>query len=236
MGAASGVVAAAGIEFCRQRLWLTGFAGQTSAGDCGNPQPDAPTTTRTLRDATAFEMSVRIAAAQFLSALGALGLVLAAIGLYGIVSYLVASQTRELGVRMALGASPERLRNEVTWRGMRLMLWGLGAGLVFSLAGARLLAVLLAGLSPADPISFAGSAAVSLAMGVIASCSAGAPCDQNRSDGGAARILITRRRLAPARPAQGAAAKTHPARTCRRAPRPGGPRLQECAIPRLPAR
>jgi predicted permease len=132
-------------------------------------EPDAPTRTRTLRDATAFEMSVRRAAVRLLTALGALGLLLAAIGLYGIVSYLVASQTTELGVRMALGASAPMVLREVLWRGMRLTLWGLACGLVFSLAGARLLAFLLVGLSPADPVSFVGAAVLLLAMGVAAS-------------------------------------------------------------------
>jgi ABC-type antimicrobial peptide transport system permease subunit len=58
---------------------------------------------------------------------------------------------------------------EVLWRGLRLTLWGLGAGMVFSLVGARLVASLLAGLSPADPVSFAATAALLLLMGALAS-------------------------------------------------------------------
>jgi ABC-type antimicrobial peptide transport system permease subunit len=132
-------------------------------------QADAPTTTVTLRDATAFEMSIRRAAVQLLTTLGTLGLLLAAIGLYGVVSYLVASQTTELGVKMALGASPATVLREVLWRGLRLTLWGLSAGLLLSLIGARLMAALLAGLSPSDPFSFAGTAVLLVVMGLLAS-------------------------------------------------------------------
>jgi putative ABC transport system permease protein len=130
---------------------------------------NAPTKTVTLRDATSFEFIVRRAGAQLLGGLGLLGWVLAAIGLYGIVSYVVASRTTEFGVRMALGATGAMIERDVVWRGLRLTLQGLGIGVLLALAGARLLASALAGLSPADPITFLATAALLVAMGITAS-------------------------------------------------------------------
>lgn len=130
---------------------------------------DSPTKTMTLQEATSFEFVVRRAGARLLSGLGLLGWLLAAVGLHGIVSYVVASRTTELGVRMALGATNSMVRRDVLWRGLRLTLYGLAIGLFFSLAGARLLRSALAGLSPADPITFVASAALLIAMGLAAS-------------------------------------------------------------------
>ena len=112
---------------------------------------------------------VRRAAAQLLSSLGFLGWLLAAIGLYGIVSYVVASRTTEFGVRMALGATSRVVRREVLWRGLRLTLVGLIAGTLIGLASARLLVSVLAGLNPADPLTFGAVALLLVMMGLVAS-------------------------------------------------------------------
>jgi ABC-type antimicrobial peptide transport system permease subunit len=81
----------------------------------------------------------------------ATGLGLAALGVYGLLSYTVARRTRELGIRMALGATPSSVRRLVVGNGLRLA----GLGLVFGLGGAwgatRLLRGLLYGIGPADP-------------------------------------------------------------------------------------
>jgi putative ABC transport system permease protein len=104
-----------------------------------------------------------------LGALGATGLLLASLGLYGIVSYIVASRVTEFGVRMALGASAAVVGREVLRRGLALTLAGLAIGLALSLGLARLLSALLAGLSPADPVAFGASAIILLSVGVAAS-------------------------------------------------------------------
>jgi putative ABC transport system permease protein len=90
-----------------------------------------------------------------------LGLTLAIIGVYGVMSNSVAQQTHEIGVRMALGAAPTAIAGMIIKRGSRLLLIGIGVGLVGSLLTVRLLSGQIWNISPFDPISFG---AVSLAI------------------------------------------------------------------------
>jgi len=85
-----------------------------------------------------------------------IALVLAAVGVYGVVSYAVAQRTREIGVRMALGAQRSSVLRLVLAQGLRLTLVGVALGLIGSLAGARLLQSLLFGVGVHDPVTFAG--------------------------------------------------------------------------------
>jgi predicted permease len=123
----------------------------------------------TLRDAASTELNMRQVGTQFVGAIGMLGLLLTAIGLYGVVSYLVASRTSELGIRMALGATPSRLHREILGHAGRLVAAGIALGVPASLAIASALTTFLAGLSPLDPIAFTGAAAVLLFVAFIAS-------------------------------------------------------------------
>jgi predicted permease len=79
---------------------------------------------------------------------------LAGIGLYGIVSYAVARRSREVGIRMSLGAEPARVVRGIVWEGMALAIVGAGVGLLLAFAGARLLESLLFGVSAFDPLTF----------------------------------------------------------------------------------
>jgi len=106
--------------------------------------------------------------ALLLAGFAFVSLLLAAIGLYGVMASSVRGSMRELGVRAALGASPERLRRAVLAQAMIVTGTGALAGLVVALAASRLLAKLLFEVSPADPISMIGSALLLLAVALVA--------------------------------------------------------------------
>ena len=111
------------------------------------------------------------AAAALLGLTGVLALFLAAIGLYGVLSYLVTLRTREIGVRMALGAGRADVVRLVVGRGLRLVGVGLGIGLVLSAAVTRFGSFLLYGTSPLDPPTFAAVVALLLAVALLAAWS-----------------------------------------------------------------
>ncbi len=92
--------------------------------------------------------------AGLLAAFGLLGLVLASVGLYGVVAYAVSRRTREMGLRLALGAGRGQVLGLVVREGMSLVLVGIGLGMVGALALGRLLAGWLFGISPGDPLTF----------------------------------------------------------------------------------
>jgi putative ABC transport system permease protein len=99
----------------------------------------------------------------------ALAVVLASIGIYGVMSYSVAERTREFAVRMALGAGPREILRLVLGEGLGLTAAGLGLGLAMSLAATRLLASLLFGVSATDPVTFGGAVLVLAATALLAS-------------------------------------------------------------------
>jgi len=111
------------------------------------------------------------AAAGLLGLTGVLALFLAAIGLYGVLSYLVTLRTREIGVRMALGAERGDVVRLVVGRGLRLAGAGLAIGLVVSAAVTRYASFLLYGTSPLDPSTFAAVVALLLAVALVAAWS-----------------------------------------------------------------
>jgi predicted permease len=99
---------------------------------------------------------------------GLLALALASVGLYGILAYSVSSRQREIGVRMALGASRSDVLRLVLQQGMTLVGIGVGAGLIISLLIGRAFSRMLFGLSPADPLSLLGASAVLLLVAAFA--------------------------------------------------------------------
>jgi predicted permease len=101
-----------------------------------------------------------------LSAFGLVALLLAAIGLYGVMAAAVRDQTREIGVRMALGATPDRVRREVLGRAVVVTSLGAAVGLAGAMAGSRLLVALLFEVSPTDPVTLAGASLVLVVVGL----------------------------------------------------------------------
>jgi putative ABC transport system permease protein len=97
-----------------------------------------------------------------------LALFLGAIGLYGVISYIVTQRTREIGLRIALGAHPAAVRRMIVWQGLRLSIIGLGAGCIVALGGAQVLASMLYGISPFDPVTFGAVVALLGGVGLFA--------------------------------------------------------------------
>jgi predicted permease len=105
----------------------------------------------------------------FLGVLGVISILLAAVGLYGVMAHAVSQRTREIGIRMALGADREGVLRMVLRRGLFLALSGVAAGLVITVAATPLIAPLLYRVSPADPVSILGAAVFLSVVAVLAS-------------------------------------------------------------------
>ena len=122
-----------------------------------------------LRELTRVSLLPIQIAGVLLGVVGALTLVLAAVGVAGVLGYLVRQRTREIGVRIALGASPRAVVALVAGYSLRWMGMGLGVGILASLALGRFVAGLLYEIEPTDPTSFALTALVFLLVGGLAS-------------------------------------------------------------------
>jgi putative ABC transport system permease protein len=96
-------------------------------------------------------------------------LTLAAVGIYGVLSYLVSQRTREIGIRIAIGAGPGDVVRLVLWRGLGLALTGVGIGLVLAFAASRVMGSLLYEIQPRDPATFIGVPVVLTAVALVAS-------------------------------------------------------------------
>jgi len=106
--------------------------------------------------------------ATLVLAFAILSLLLASVGLYGVLSYLTTQRTSELGIRMALGAQRDQLLQLMLIDGLRPALFGLGLGLVGSLAATRIFQSMLFGTKPLDPVVLSGVIATLLAVAVVA--------------------------------------------------------------------
>jgi len=103
-----------------------------------------------------------------LASFAGLALVLAAVGIYGVLSYTVRRRVREIGIRMALGASHSDVLKMVVSDGMKPILIGVVMGLAAAFALSRLVASLVFGVHPTDPLTFSAVAVILITVGVLA--------------------------------------------------------------------
>jgi ABC-type antimicrobial peptide transport system permease subunit len=124
---------------------------------------------QTLDDLLDHEVAQRRVQATLLGALAALALVLACVGIYGVLSYLVTRRTQEIGVRLALGADSWDILRSVARRGMALTGAGIVLGTVGALALSRLISGMLYGVSANDPVVYGGASLI-FALVALAAC------------------------------------------------------------------
>ena len=107
-------------------------------------------------------------AAQFAGALGVLGLLLAVVGVYGVISYAVNQRIHEIGIRMALGAQRENILGLVLTHGLKLVLIGLTIGVALSVAASRVVGNLLVNTGALDPVAYAVATSLLVAVAALA--------------------------------------------------------------------
>ncbi|MEP7272952.1 MAG: ABC transporter permease [Acidobacteriota bacterium] len=128
------------------------------------PQPRVQSMDEVLSDVVAQPRFYTVLSALF----GGLALLLSAIGIYGVMAYAVGQRTREIGIRIALGALPSDILRLVIGQGLKLTAIGAAIGLALAIALTRLLSALLFGLSATDPLTFAGGFVVLLGVASLA--------------------------------------------------------------------
>jgi predicted permease len=131
--------------------------------------PEVPLQARTIEEAFDRTLAGRRFSLMVIALFGGAALTLATLGIYGLVSYLVAERTREIGVRLALGAERGEVMKMVLGKGVLLALGGIAAGLIAALALTRLVQGMLFGVDPTDPIALGGVTALTLLAVVAAS-------------------------------------------------------------------
>ena len=131
--------------------------------------PDVPVVeVRSMEDVIALSMSPQRFNLLLLASFAGLALVLAAVGIYGVISYTVRRRVREIGIRMALGASRSDVLKLVVRNGMKPIVLGVVIGLSAAFALSRLVASLVFGVRPTDPLTFATVALLLVSVGILA--------------------------------------------------------------------
>jgi predicted permease len=124
---------------------------------------------QTMNDIVAASLASRRFSMVLFSVFAGLALLLSSVGIYGVISYLVGQRTREIGIRVALGAGHSDVLRLVLGHGVRMALVGIAIGIAVSLGLTQLMASMLYGVSPTDPITFAGVAVI-LTLVALAAC------------------------------------------------------------------
>jgi predicted permease len=122
-----------------------------------------------LEDYIGFSVFAQKVAARLLGVLGAIALLLAAMGLYSVMAYSVSQRTHEIGIRMAVGGQRSRVMGLVLWKGLALTLIGLAAGLLAALSASQVVASMLLNVSATDPWIFLGASVFLTAIALLAS-------------------------------------------------------------------
>jgi putative ABC transport system permease protein len=126
-------------------------------------------TVQTMDDVLESSIASRKLSVALLAAFAALALLLAIVGIYGVMSYSVTQRTHEIGIRMALGAARSQVLSMVMQQAFRLVLIGMAAGVLLSFGAARLLRSMLFGVRPSDPMTMVAIIGVLAMAGVLAS-------------------------------------------------------------------
>ncbi len=131
--------------------------------------PDQPIyNIRTMDEIRAESVAPERLTLTLLSIFAGIALVLAIVGIYGVMSYTVTQRTHEIGIRMAIGAQPRDVFRMVIWQGMMLALIGVAFGLLGAFGLTRLMTTMLFGIKPTDPATFAGIAALLTGVALVA--------------------------------------------------------------------
>jgi putative ABC transport system permease protein len=147
------------------KLLVSGIRDEVWAVDKDQPVTDV----KTMDQYLAASVSPRRFNALLLAIFAGVGLVLAAVGLYGVISYSVSQRTREIGIRMALGASHKSLLRLVVGQGVILALIGVAIGVIASFFLTKFIATLLFGVSATDPITFIVISVLLIGVSIVAS-------------------------------------------------------------------
>jgi predicted permease len=123
---------------------------------------------QTLNDVLSASLSVRRFSMEMVALFALTALLLAGLGIYGVISYIVGARTHEIGIRIALGAQTKDILQMVIYQGFRLAIAGAAVGLVGALIVSHLMAGLLYGVRPADPLTFAGVALLLIGVALLA--------------------------------------------------------------------
>ena len=148
----------------------TGVVASTVRAELKRLDPELPIdSVRPMREVVSRSVAEPRFRTILLGAFAVAALALAAIGVYGLISYSVTQRTREIGIRVALGARPAQVMRPIVSQGMMLACIGVGVGLVGALAATRLVATFLFGIRATDPLTFALVAALLLGVAFLAS-------------------------------------------------------------------
>ena len=129
--------------------------------------PDQPISdVRTLSDVVELQTASRAAQLRVLLALASVAVLLAGLGINGLLAYTVAQNRQDIGVRLALGARPGRIARRVVWDGVAIVLLGMSAGLLAAYAAGRAMSIMLFGIPPADPATILTTVALCIAMAI----------------------------------------------------------------------